>query len=105
LFSEPALAEGHYLDRHQQASLRSQIPADNLSYGVKATVVCFHGGKVPTRHNLGAASLISFVMVAEVSSINTFLTQANLSGMIKDEELLFQEWNRFEHLARQREEI
>jgi hypothetical protein len=43
-------------------------------------------------------------MVAEVSSINTFLTQANLSGMIKDEELLFREWNRFEHLARQREE-
>ena len=45
-----------------------EIPADNLSYyGVKATVVCrFRGGKAPTRRNLGAASLISFVMVAEV---------------------------------------
>jgi hypothetical protein len=41
----------------------SQIPADNLSYGVKATVVCFRGEKAPTRRNLGAASLISFVMV------------------------------------------
>ena len=45
-----------------------EIPADNLSYGVKATVVCFRGGKAPMRRNLGAASLISFrvVMVAEV---------------------------------------
>jgi hypothetical protein len=36
-----------------------EIPADNLSYasGVKATVVCFSGGKALTRHNLGAASL------------------------------------------------
>ncbi len=39
-----------------------EIPADNLSYGVKATVVCFRGGKAPTRRTLGAASLISFVM-------------------------------------------
>jgi hypothetical protein len=35
-----------------------EIPADNLSYGVKDTVVCFRGGKAPTRRNLGAASLI-----------------------------------------------
>jgi hypothetical protein len=43
-----------------------EIPGDNLSYGVEDTVVCFRGGKAPTRRNLGAASLISFVMVAEV---------------------------------------
>jgi hypothetical protein len=29
--------------------------------------VCFRGGKAPTRRNLGAASLISFVMVAKIS--------------------------------------
>jgi hypothetical protein len=38
-----------------------EIPAENLSYGVKAavTVVCFRGGKAPgrpTRRNLGTAS-------------------------------------------------
>jgi hypothetical protein len=26
--------------------------------------VCFRGGKAPTRRNLGAASLISFVMIS-----------------------------------------
>jgi hypothetical protein len=68
--------------------------------------VCFPGGKAQTRHNLGAASLISFVMVAEVtgSSTNTFRTQANSSGMIEDEELSYREWNCFKHLERQREE-
>jgi hypothetical protein len=49
--------------------------SDNLqvSYGVKATarssVVCFRGGKAPTRRNQGRASLISFVMVAKVSRL------------------------------------
>ena len=51
------------------------------------------------RRNLGAASLISFVMAAEVSSINTFLTRTNSSGMIEDEELSFREWNCFEHVG------
>ena len=37
-------------------------------------MVCFRGGKAPTRRNLGAASLISFVMVAKVSSINAFIS-------------------------------
>jgi hypothetical protein len=40
----------------------SQIPANNLPYGVKATAVCFRGAKAPKRRNLGAASLISFVI-------------------------------------------
>jgi hypothetical protein len=56
------------------------------------------------RRNLGAASLISFVMVTKVSSINAFRTRANSSGMLEDEELSFREWNCFEHLERQREE-
>jgi hypothetical protein len=40
------------------SNLIGEIPqaADNLSYGVKATVVCFRGGKAPTRRNLGVAS-------------------------------------------------
>jgi hypothetical protein len=42
-----------------------EIPADNLPYGAKATGVCFRGGKAPTRRNLGAASLTSFVIVAK----------------------------------------
>jgi hypothetical protein len=69
--------------------------------------VCFRVGKAPTRRNLGAASPISFVMVAEVSSINAFRTRTNSSGMIEDEELSFQA---FGHVivssiwARQREE-
>jgi hypothetical protein len=37
--------------------------------------------------SIGAASLFSFVMVAEVSSINAFRTRTNSSGMIEDEEL------------------
>jgi hypothetical protein len=58
---------GGSLSRHEQGLSRlGEIPADNLPYGVKATVVCFSGGKALTRHNLGATSLISFVMVAEV---------------------------------------
>jgi hypothetical protein len=49
-----------------------EIPADNLSYGVKATAVCFRhgGGKAPTRRNLGAASLISFVMLRVSESLH-----------------------------------
>jgi hypothetical protein len=61
--------------------------------------VCFRVGKAPTRHILGAASLISFVMVAEVRSINSFWTRTNSSGMIEDEELSFREWNCFEHFG------
>jgi hypothetical protein len=61
--------------------------------------VCFRVGKAPTRRNLDAASLISFVMVAEVSSINAFRTRTNSSGMIEDEELSFREWNCFEHVG------
>jgi hypothetical protein len=34
------------------------------------------------RHNLGAASLFSFVMVAKVNLIITFQKLANLSGVI-----------------------
>ena len=49
--------------------------------------MCFRGGKAPTRRNLGAASLFSFVMVAKVSSINAFRTWADSSGMIEDEKL------------------
>jgi cytochrome b subunit of formate dehydrogenase len=56
------------------------------------------------RRNLGAASLISFVMVVKVHSINAFRIWANSSGMIKDEESLSREWNSFKHVARQREE-
>ena len=36
--------------------------------------MCFRGGKAPTRRNLGAASLFSFVMVAKVRSINAFIS-------------------------------
>jgi hypothetical protein len=61
--------------------------------------VCFRSGKAPTRRNLGAASLFSFVMVAEVSSIITFRTRTNSSGVIEYEELSFREWNCFEHFG------
>ena len=46
----------------------SQIAAENLSYGVKATVVCFRGGRAPTRRNLGAASLTSFVVYRDAAA-------------------------------------
>jgi hypothetical protein len=54
------------LSRHEPAR---RNPGVNLPYGVKATVVCFRGGKAPTRRrrNLGAASLISFAMPEKVT--------------------------------------
>jgi hypothetical protein len=55
----------------------SQIPAGNLSYGalVKATIVCLRGGKAQTKHNLGAASLFSFIHP------QSFQTNLPMSGM------------------------
>jgi hypothetical protein len=41
----------------------SQIPADNLPYGVKDTVVCFYGGMAPTRRKLTFATITNEIRV------------------------------------------
>jgi hypothetical protein len=42
--------------------------------------VCFHGGKAPTRRKLGAASLISFVMVPHPSQPQEFKLSIQIIG-------------------------
>jgi hypothetical protein len=56
--------------RHRSESARAGSEKSlQIIFPKEPIIVCFRGGKAPTRRNLGEASLISFVMVAKVSSL------------------------------------